>query len=125
PRSTACSSARREKRKNPRGPDGRGGCGASGLLADVGQDAAVDVQDVAVDEVGRVGGEEYGRAHEVLRGAPARGGRLGDDELVERMAAAVGLALAQRRGLRRLDVARADAVALDVVLAVLGADVAR
>ena len=40
------------------------------------------------------------------------------------MAAAVRLALAQRRGLRGRDVARADAVALDVVLAVLGGDVA-
>ena len=41
------------------------------------------------------------------------------------MAAAVGLPLAQRRGLRRRYVAGADAVALDVRRAVFGADVAR
>ena len=40
------------------------------------------------------------------------------------MAAAVGLALPEGSGLGRGDVAGADAVALDVVLAVLGADVA-
>lgn len=31
------------------------------LLADIGQNAAVHVEDVAVDEVGRVGREEHGR----------------------------------------------------------------
>ena len=40
------------------------------------------------------------------------------------MARTVGLTLAQRSGLGRCDVARADAVALDVVLAVLRSDVA-
>ena len=40
------------------------------------------------------------------------------------MTAAVRLTFAQRRGLRGLDVARTDAVALDVRLAILGADVA-
>ena len=41
-------------------------------------------------------------------------GGLGDDELVEGMAAAVGLALPEGRGLGGGDVAGADAVALDV-----------
>ena len=79
---------------------------------------------MAVDEVGRIGREEYGRTLKVFRLAPACGRRLGDDELVKRMTAAVRLTLAQRRGLRGLDVARSNAVALDVGLAVLGADVA-
>ncbi len=42
------------------------------LLADIGQNAAVHVEDVAVDEVGRVGREEHGRALEVLRLGPQR-----------------------------------------------------
>ncbi len=41
------------------------------------------------------------------------------------MTAAVRLALAQRRRLRRFNIARADAIALDVVFAVLAGDVAR
>ena len=72
------------------------------LLADIGQNAAVHVEDVAVDEVGRVGSEEHGRALEVLRLAPARGRGLGDDELVKRMTAAVRLDLAQGSGLERM-----------------------
>ena len=96
-----------------------------GLFADVGEDAAVDVENVAVDEVRRFGSEEHGGAHQILGCAPACGGRLGDNEGVERMARTVGLLLAQRGGLRRGDVTRADAVALDVVLAVLRGDVAR
>ena len=58
-------------------------------------------------------------------GVPQRAaGGFGHDERVERMARTVGLTLAQRSGLGRCDVARADAVALDVVLAVLRSDVA-
>ena len=94
------------------------------LLANVGQNAAVDIEDVSVDEVGRIGSEEHRRSLQVLGVAPARCRSLGDDELVKRMTGAVRLTLAQRRGLRCRDVARSDAVALDVVLAVLGADVA-
>ena len=48
---------------------------------------------------------------------------LGNDELVEGMTAAVGLDLAQRCGLRGSDVAGSNAVALDVVCAVLRSDV--
>ena len=77
---------------------------------------------MAVDEVGRIGSEEHRRSLQILGFAPARGRSLGDDELVKRMTAAVRLTLAQRRGLRGLDVARSNAVALDVGLAVLGAD---
>ena len=67
----------------------------SGLLADVSQDAAVHVEHVAVDEVGSVGGEEHGGALQVIGRAPAGGRGFGNDELIEGMAAAVWLALAQ------------------------------
>ena len=40
------------------------------LLADVGQDAAVNVQDQAVDEVGSLGGEEDSGAAQVFARAP-------------------------------------------------------
>ena len=93
------------------------------LLADVGEDAAVNVEDQAVDKVGSLGGEEDGGAAQILGLAPALSGGLGNDELVEGMAGAIGLDLAQGCGLRGGDVAGSDAVALDVVLAVLGGNV--
>ena len=93
------------------------------LLADVSQDAAVNVENQAVDEVGSLGGEEDSGAAQILGLAPALSGGLGNDELVERMTRAIGLDLAQGRGLRGGDVAGSDAVALDVVLAVLGGNV--
>ena len=93
------------------------------LLADVGQDAAVNVQNQAVDEIGSFRCQEDSGAAQVLGVAPACSGSLGNDELVKRMAAAVRLDLTQGRGLRGGDVAGSDAVALDVVLAVLGGDV--
>ena len=96
---------------------------SAGLLADVGEDAAVNVEDQAVDEVGSLGGEEDSGAAQILGLAPALGRGLGNDELVKRMTAAVGLDLTQGCGLRGGDVAGSDAVALDVVLAVLGGDV--
>lgn len=89
------------------------------LFAYVGKDSAVNIKDVAVDEVGRVGGEEYGWTHEVVGCAPAGGRCLRNDEAVERMAAAVGLQLAQWGCLWCGDVAGANAVALDVVFAKL------
>ena len=95
-----------------------------GLLADVSQDAAISVQDLAVDKVGSMGGQEHAGADHVLGGAPAACGGLGADEGIEGMAAAIGLDLAQGSGLSGGNVARAHAVALDVVLAVLGGDVA-
>ena len=90
-----------------------------GLLADVSQDAAISVQDLAVDKVGSMGGQEHAGADHVLGGAPAACGGLGADEGIEGMAAAIGLDLAQGSGLSGGNVARAHAVALDVVLAVL------
>ena len=93
------------------------------LLADVSQDAAVNVEDQTVDKVGCLGSEEHGWAAQILGFAPALGRGLGNDELVKRMTAAIGLDLAQGCGLRGGDVAGSDAVALDVVLAVLGGDV--
>lgn len=71
------------------------------LLADVGQDAAVHVEDQAVDEVGSFGSQEDGGAAQVLGFAPAAGRGLGDDELVEGMTGTVGLDLTQRSGLRK------------------------
>ena len=66
-----------------------------GLLANVRQNAAIHIEDVAVDEVGRIGSEEHRRSLQILGLAPARGRSLGDDELVKRMTAAVRLTLAQ------------------------------
>ena len=62
----------------------------SGLLADVGQDAAVHIEDVSVDKVGGVGGQEHRRAHQVLRVAPAAGRSFRDNELVKGAALAAG-----------------------------------
>lgn len=42
-----------------------------GLLADVSQDAAISVQDLAVDKVGSVGSQEHAGADHVL-GVPQR-----------------------------------------------------
>src|SRR5699024_5368561 len=91
------------------------GYGLLGLMAQVGQDAAVGIEDLAVDEVGGVRRQKDAGAHHILGLAPAAGRGLGDDEGVEGAAAAVGLALTQRRGLGGGDVAGAHAVALDVV----------
>ena len=90
-----------------------------GLLADVSQDAAISVQDLAVDKVGSMGGQEHAGANHVLGDAPAACGGLGADEGIEGMAAAIGLDLAQGSGLSGGNLARAHAVALDVVLAAL------
>ncbi len=93
------------------------------LTADVGENAAVGVQDLTVHEVGGVGGQEDAGADHIFRVAPAARRGLGGDELVEGVTAAVGLDLTQRGGLGGGDIARTHAVALDVVLAVLGGDV--
>ncbi len=53
------------------------------LLADVSEDAAVNVEDQAVDEVGSLGSEENCGAAQILGLAPALGRGLGDDELVK------------------------------------------
>ena len=68
-------------------------------------------------------GKEHAGANHVLRVAPAACGGLGNDELVKGMTAAIGLDLAQGRGLGGGNVAGTHAVALDVVLAVLRGDV--
>ena len=62
------------------------------LLADVGQDAAIDVEDQAVDKVRGLRCQEDGGAAQILGIAPAASGGLGNDELVKRMTAAVRLA---------------------------------
>ena len=64
-----------------------------GLLANVRQNAAIHIEDVAVDEVGRVRRKEHCRAAQIRRVAPALGRCLGDDELVKRVTGAVRLAL--------------------------------
>ena len=42
-----------------------------GLLADVSQDAAISVQNLAVDKVGSVGSQEHAGADHVLGGCPS------------------------------------------------------
>ena len=74
------------------------------LLADVSEDAAVNIEDQTVDKVGSLGGEEYGGTAQILGLAPALGRGLGDDELVERMTRTIGLDLAQGCSLRGGDV---------------------
>ena len=81
-----------------------------GLLADVSQDAAVSVKDLAIDKVGSMGGQEHAGADHVLGGAPAACGGLGADEGIEGMAAAIGLDLAQGSGLSGGNVAGAHAL---------------
>ena len=78
---------------------------------------------MAVYEVGSVGSQEYCRSLQIFSCAPACCRSLGDNELIERMSGSIGLSLAKRSGLRSSDVAGSNAVALDVVLTVLGADV--
>ena len=51
------------------------------LLADVSQDAAVNVQDEAVDEVGSGRSQEDSGSAQILGLAPAACGGLGNDEL--------------------------------------------
>ena len=70
--------------------------GASGLLADISEDTAVDIEDMTVDEIAGLGGEEHSRTLEIFGSAPACGRSLRDDEAVERMTASVGLI--SRRG---------------------------
>ena len=50
------------------------------LLADVGKDAAVGVEDLAVHEIGSVGSQEDAGADHVFGVAPAACGGLGADE---------------------------------------------
>lgn len=87
------------------------------LLANVCQDAAIYVENMPINEVAGIAGEEHGRSHEVFGSAPTSGRSFGKDELVERMTAAIGLQFAQRSCLRRGDIARTDAVALYVASA--------
>ncbi len=93
------------------------------LFADVGEDTAIDIEDMAVDSVGSMGSEEDSGSAEFFGFEPASRGCLGADEYIEGMTAAIGLVFAQRRGLRGSDIARSDTVALDVVCTVLGADI--
>ena len=78
---------------------------------------------MTVDKVRCIGCQEHSRTHQILRCSPTACGRLGDDELIEGVAAAIRLPLPQRGGLGRGDVSGADAVALDVGFAVFRADV--
>ena len=69
------------------------------LAANIGQNAAIGVEDLAVHEVGCVAGKEHTGANHVLRVTPAACGGLGNDEAVKGMTAAVRLTLTQGRGL--------------------------
>ena len=92
---------------------------SSRLLADVSKNTAIDIENVAIDGVGGMRGKEHGGSAQFLGLEPTAGRCLGTDERVEGMAAAIRLTLAQRCCLWRSDIARANAVALDVVLAIL------
>ena len=72
------------------------------LLADVGQNAAVHIQDQAVDKVRGLRCQEHSGSAQILGLAPAACGGLGNDELVEGVTAAVRLGLAQGSGLERM-----------------------
>ena len=56
----------------------------SGLLADISQDAAVNVQNVTVDKVGSIRSQEHSGTGQILCLTPATCGGLADDELVKR-----------------------------------------
>ncbi len=94
------------------------------LLANVGQDATINIQYVAIDGVRSVRSQEDSRTAQLRRIEPAAGRCLGADERIEGMTAAVRLTLTKGSGLGSGDVAWANAVTLDVVLSVLRADVA-
>ena len=55
------------------------------LFADVGQNTAIDIEYMAVDEVRSIRSQEYGRTHQIFGRTPTRGGRFCNDECVERM----------------------------------------
>ena len=86
------------------------------MLTDISQDATINIKDVSIDEITGIRSKEYGRPHKVFRRSPTCSGSLTDDETVERMTATVSLKLTKRSGLRCCNVARANAVTLDVVL---------
>ena len=77
----------------------------SGLLTEIGLDAAVNIQDLTVDEIGSIRTQEHGRTGQILGGAPATGGGTAHQEGVEGMIGTISLLFTQRSGLRRLDVA--------------------
>src|SRR5690606_36092442 len=79
--------------------------------SEAGGDAAVDIEDVAVDEAGRVGGEEDRGACQFLDVAPAAGRRAVGEPARKRL-------VGDERGVQfRLEIAGADAVDLDAVAA--------
>ena len=71
----------------------------SGLFAEISLDAAVNIQDLTVDEVGCIGSQEHGGTGQILRLAPAASGGAAHQEGVEGMVRAIGLLFPQRRGL--------------------------
>lgn len=94
-----------------------------GLFSDIGQDSAIDIEDMSVDEIGSIRGKEDGRALKVFGCSPSASRCLGTDEAIKRMHGTIRLLLAERSGLWSGDVARSDAVALNVGLAIFGTDV--
>ena len=94
-----------------------------GLFADVSKDTAIYIEDVSVDCIGCLRSKEYSGTGQLFGLQPSVSRGLSADELVERMSAAIGLDLTKRSCLRSLDVTGSKAVTLNVVLAVLGADV--
>ena len=80
-------------------------CALLRLLAEVGLNATVDVQDLSVDEARCIGREEDGRACQIFGIAPTARRGLGiGDKAVEGVLRAVRLRLTQRSRLRRGDI---------------------
>ena len=89
------------------------------LLAYISEDTAIDIENVTIHGIGGFGGEEDSGTCEFLRIEPTASRSLGADEAIKGMTTAIWLTLAQRSCLRSSNITRANAIALDVVLAVL------
>ena len=89
------------------------------LLADICEDTTVDIEHMAIDGVRGMRGEEHSGASEFRRIKPTACGGLGTNERVEGMAADISLTLTERSRLRSGDLARANAVTLDIVFTIL------
>src|SRR5574344_1262269 len=94
------------------------------LFADVSQNITIHIEDVTVHGIRSMRSQEHSGATQLFRVKPTPCRSLGTDERIERMATAISLTFTQWSRLRSGDVAGTNAVALDVVFAILRTDVA-
>ncbi len=87
----------------------------SGLLSQIGQNAAVHIQDVAVDKIDASEARNTTGPCQIVRLAPPACRRAAPEERRQGDACCRPARLAQGRGLGRGDVPRPDAVALNVI----------